>query len=76
MAELIQVVITPELRNTYGECGRSVTWAWCVDNFGPPLPNRDATWYWNTLHTFFFKNEQDALLFTLRWSEGIACQNS
>ncbi len=50
---------------------------WCNEHFGDRwsvTDNRDGTWYvfwagprsWNN-YEWFFKNEQDALLFALRW---------
>lgn len=42
---------------------------WCKENFGSPPKNPDAwcRWYRYSSRKFYFRDEQDMLLFTLRW---------
>lgn len=45
---------------------------WCEDNFGPPLwDSRSGTWsicmFTHKHATYYFKSEQDAILFRLTW---------
>ena len=66
---MIEIKITRALRNTYGNNGNintQVTWQWCVDNFGPPEPN-GKRWAWDTIRTFWFHKEEDAIIFALKW---------
>ena len=62
---MIEIKISKNLRDTYGSNGTQVAWQWCVDNFGPPEPN-GCRWAWDTFRTFWFHDEQDAMLFALR----------
>jgi hypothetical protein len=63
---MIEVKISKKLRNTYGDNGTQVCWQWCIDQFGPPEPN-GTRWAWDTTRTFWFHQEQDVVLFQLRW---------
>jgi hypothetical protein len=49
--------------------------AWCRSNFGPGMwcNPKDHTQIWGFDHafgntTYYFKNEKDAIIFTLRWT--------
>jgi hypothetical protein len=40
---------------------------WCFEQFGEQ--NTNGRWFYSsTSHQFFFKREEDAMWFTLRWS--------
>jgi hypothetical protein len=45
--------------------------AWCTEQFGPEPTYTDAwtRWYFNVDRTFRFRDEQDYLLFLLRWAQ-------
>lgn len=65
---MIEIKISKELRNRmWGDSSIYPIRQWCVDNFGPPEPN-GTRWAWDTIRTFWFHDEQDAMLFQLRWS--------
>lgn len=64
---MIVVKISDELRNTWNEEGVNPVWKWCVDNFGPPEP-QGHLWGWNTVRTFWFHQEDDAMWFKLKWA--------
>jgi hypothetical protein len=58
--------ISDEKRRMYRERdGILECWAWAFDQFGRPSP---STWYFDANKTFVFYNEQDAVLFALRWA--------
>jgi hypothetical protein len=52
--------------------------AWCMEKFGERwnvIDNRNGTWacFWGgvndpVIYDWYFLNEQDALLFTLKWA--------
>ena len=65
---MITVKISPKLRDTYGDRNTNVAWQWCIDNFG--LPGQQPSgyrWQFDTSHTFYFVDEQDATMFALKW---------
>lgn len=63
---MISVMISHRTRNTYRPSdGLNPCWAWCVENFGYPNLGR---WSWDNYRKFSFKNEEDAVLFSLRWT--------
>lgn len=64
---MIEIKISRAIRNTYSNKNTNVVWQWCMDNFGPPEPNGNR-WAWDTIRTFWFHSETDAVLFALRWS--------
>lgn len=44
---------------------------WCAEMFGPGGRNKKYRWRYgwtDTKSTFYFKDEKDATLFTIRWS--------
>lgn len=45
---------------------------WCTEIFGPGGRNKKCKWRYGWVHrdkdTFYFRQEKDALFFTLRWS--------
>lgn len=64
---MIEIKISRATRNEYGVTNTNIAWQWCVDKYGPPEPN-GKRWAWNTIRTFWFYDEKDAVLFALRWS--------
>jgi hypothetical protein len=64
---MIEIKISKKHREVYGDRGTQITWQWCVDNYGPPEPN-GTRWAWDTIRTFWFHEDKDAVLFALRWS--------
>ena len=66
---MIEVKISPKLRNTYSNRNTNIVWQWCIDNFG--LPGQQPSgyrWQFDTHRTFFFTDQADATIFALRWS--------
>ena len=64
---MIEIKISKKLRATYsGKNNTNPAWWWCVENFGLPEPN-GKRWAWDTMRTFWFHNEADAILFSLKW---------
>lgn len=62
---MIAIKISAQTRRTYDEAtGINVCWAWTCRQFGNP----GRRWQHDTQSTFMFRDEQDALLFALRWS--------
>ena len=43
-------------------------WAWCIENLGPGGVLGPYKWNWDTFYTFVFRDEEDAVMFSLRWS--------
>jgi hypothetical protein len=43
---------------------------WCTEHFGPGGRNKKFRWRygWTNNFHYYFRSEQDALLFTLRWA--------
>jgi hypothetical protein len=44
---------------------------WCTQSFGPGGRSRKLRWrigWTDRDHTFYFRDSQDAMLFTLKWS--------
>jgi hypothetical protein len=67
---MIEVKISKELRSTYREeNGVNVVWAWCREQFGDPghLGLKVGRWNTDTHLKFLFRDEADAVLFTLKW---------
>jgi hypothetical protein len=64
---MIEIKVKRELRTQFGDRNTNVVWQWCVDMFGPPEPN-GKRWAWDTFNTFWFYNQADAVLFSLRWA--------
>lgn len=65
---MIKVEISWETREIYGDQGTQVSWQWCMDNLGlPGQRSQDFRWQWDTLQTFYFTNEADAVMFSLKW---------
>jgi hypothetical protein len=44
-------------------------WNWLAENFGPRPLGRWNVWYVNKEAVYGFNNEEDLILFTLRWME-------
>jgi len=68
---MIEVEISRELRQTYREeDGVNVVWAWCCEQFGGPgiLGTKAGRWNTDTYVRFRFRDEADAVLFSLKWS--------
>jgi hypothetical protein len=68
---MIEVEISKELRRTYRkEDGVNVVWAWCREQFGDPgiLGTKEGRWNTDTYVKFHFRNEADAVIFSLKWS--------
>lgn len=63
---MIEIKLSKSLRNEYGVNNTNVAWQWCIDNYGLPEPN-GKRWAWDTIRTFWFHSEADAVLFALRW---------
>ena len=40
--------------------------AWCAKQFGPINP-KDTRWYYD-ISVFWFRDQEDAVMFVLRWS--------
>jgi len=64
---MIEVKIDKKLRYVYGDRNTNVVWQWCVDNFGPAGRN-GKIWGWDTDRIFWFHDQEDAMIFKLRWS--------
>lgn len=66
---MIPVKITNETRNSYNNDGANHCWSWACDQFGDPGQRPEGfRWQWNTYDTFYFRDEADAVLFSLRWA--------
>jgi hypothetical protein len=67
------VTISKEDRKTYRKGdGLCVPWAWACEQFGDPGSGgywirTDPRWNTDTHLEFYFRDEQDAVLFALRW---------
>ena len=67
---MIEVAISRELRQTYRkEDGRNIVFAWCCEQFGQPelLGVEAGRWNTDTYFKFLFRDEADAVLFSLKW---------
>jgi hypothetical protein len=67
---MIEVFISTELRCTYREeDGVNVVFAWCREQFGDPGPlgYKLGRWCTDSLLKFLFRDEADAVLFSLKW---------
>jgi hypothetical protein len=67
---MIEVSISKELRSTYREeDGVNVVFAWCREQFGNPGPlgYKSGRWCTDTYTKFHFQNEEDAVLFLIKW---------
>jgi len=67
---MIEVTISRKLRQTYREeDGHNVVWAWCCEQFGDPgiLGTKAGRWNTDTYVKFHFRDEEDAVLFLVKW---------
>ena len=62
-----EVYISPKLRYSYDEEGRSLWFEWLLKNLGVPLRDDKHKWYWDTHETLWFRDAEDATLFILKW---------
>jgi hypothetical protein len=71
------VKISKEDRFTYRKSdGLCAPWAWASEQFGKPgwdlvSPKNEQRWNTSTYIEFYFRDEQDAVLFALRWGTGV-----
>jgi hypothetical protein len=60
------------LSKPYGPEDKHEVMEWCKEHFGTGGRNRHCKWRYGwvekTSDYFYFKNEQDAMYFVLRWS--------
>ena len=66
---MIKVKIPKATRFDY-ESGLPKFWSWCVEHFGQPGPIGMANRRWriDSYDNLVFDYEEDAVLFTLKWS--------
>jgi hypothetical protein len=67
-----EVLISTKQRKNYRKSdGLMSAWGWAVDNFGQPGMIQLSTpprWNFDSNLTFYFRDEADAVLFTLAWT--------
>jgi hypothetical protein len=69
--DFTQVKISHQVRHDYsGPNGTNACWAWAGEQFGLPGQTYSGfRWQWNTIDTFYFRDEADAVLFALKWTK-------
>ena len=45
---MTKIEISKERRYSYGKDGNSIVFAWCIEQFGRPVPFGSAACRWNT----------------------------
>lgn len=72
IANMIPVQISRKNRTIYDDNGILIPWVWANETFGPPrsitAPRYNERWYFDAQLTFYFSNEQDAIVFALKWA--------
>ena len=68
---MIPVKIPPRLHNHYTvHSGENICWQWACEQFGDPGQRPEGfRWQWDTHNTFFFRDQADAVLFALKWTQ-------
>jgi hypothetical protein len=56
-------ISSQQCRNYRKDTGSLACWAWAVEQFGNP----GHRWQFDTQRTFLFRDEKDAVWFSLKW---------